>query len=327
MRGNRPAAFEAVFGTAFAVPFIVIDNRAMSWDFSGDAAYCRALCGVADPIRAMRRFISAMGQTARAVDKTSWLLSSPANRRSSSIEDIQRDLNEYWDAYERHMTSLFTFWNVESVLGDTLTRLSHDAGCEEEVRNGLQRFLRPSETNYFALERRHLRRLASRFGSAPDSDAAKESAVQQHVDTFGFLLAPFNLGAPPSTSSLAERLHEEELVADGSAALLDGRPDFLADLPDDLQELGLLAQEFAFWKSERLDVMSLGDARAAPLYQAAADGLDMSTDHLFAMCRTEIAESLGAGAPVVDADVRDQRLAGYCLVLRKWRNRFLRSVT
>lgn len=316
LRGSRRPAFNAVFGTDFEVPFVVIDDGAMSWDFSGDDEYCRALCGTTNAAISLRRFIGAMGETARAVEKTSWLVSSSASRRAGSVDDIAVDLTVYWDAYERHMTSLFPFWNIEHMLGDTLTQLLRAAGLTDEITSGLQRFLQPSETNYFALERRHLRRLAWRFKDVTDDASAKQEALEQHAAMFGFLLAPFNLGSPPSIASIRERLQEEErAVTEDTTVLLNGRPDFLTELGPEVRELGLLAQEFAFWKTERLDVMALGDARATDLYTAAAEVLQIGTEHLFAMTREEIEESLIRGAPAVDGDILRDRLAGYCLML------------
>jgi phosphohistidine swiveling domain-containing protein len=317
LRGNRPAAFREVFGVDFALNYIVIDDGAMSWDFTGDARFAQALFGTSEPVASVRRFIAAMGTTARAVERTSWLLASPTTRRPRSVEDVLQDLREYWDAYERHMTSLFTFWNVEELMSESLAHELRDAGRHEDIQSGLQRFLQPSETNYFALERRRLRRLAKRFGGAHDqTDPDIRAALEQHVADFGFLLAPFNLGAPPSVSSLLERLNDPTLTATSdNGHLLDVRPDTLIDLPDRLRELGLLAQELTFWKTERLDVMSLGDARSAGLYRSAAYLLSVPIEQLFAMRRDEIEHSLQAGEPLVSEEIRNERLRGFCLLL------------
>ncbi|HEY7950411.1 MAG TPA: PEP-utilizing enzyme [Solirubrobacterales bacterium] len=315
LRGSRRSAFEKVFGTRYEPDFIIIDDGAMSWDFTGDEAFAKALLGTAEPLAGIRRFIAAMGSTARAVEKTSWLLSAPSNRRESAA-DLLADLREYWDVYEQHMTSLFTFWNVEELLSEALIQELKAIGRDDDVQGGLQRFLQPSETNYFALERRHFARIASRFGRGSSSgDEGLEAALADHVANFGFLLAPFNLGNPPSVASLRERLEEEATVKSHDGPLMDLRPSVLADLSDRARELGLLAQELTFWKTERLDVMALGDARAASLYKAAADLLSIDTDNLFAMCRDEIDTSLEQGAPIVDDDTRRGRLDGYCLAL------------
>ena len=319
LRGSRRAAFQEVFGADFELDYVVIDDGAMSWDFTGDTTFAQALLGAADAVPAVRRFIAAMGATARAVERTSWLLSSPTNRREGSVPDLLEDLREYWDAYERHMTSLFTFWNVEDLLSEALTARLRDAGRHADIQSGLQRFLQPSETNYFSLERRHLARIASRFGARSQTpESALTAAVEHHVEDFGFLLAPFNLGTPPSVASVLERLTEAAATAgQEDGPLLDMRADMLTDVPASVRELGLLAQELTFWKTERLDVMSLGDARAANLYRAAAENLSITTDHLFAMRRVEIDESLAQGEPIISKEVRSARLAGYCLLLHK----------
>jgi phosphohistidine swiveling domain-containing protein len=321
LRGSRRDAFRQVFGADFALDYVVIDDGAMSWDFTGEEAFAEGLLGTADATAAVRRFVAAMGQTARAVDKTSWLLASGFNRRSSNADDLLADLREYWGAYERHMTSLFTFWNVEELLSDALTAMLREHGLQAEIESGLERFLQPSETNYFALERRRLARIASRFGSGEPDGAGLHAALERHAEDFGFLLAPFNLGTPPSAASLSERVAEMALSSQDVVAgpLIDGRSDLLLDLPGPIQELGLLAQELTFWKTERLDVMALADGRAGDLYRDTAGALALGTDHLFAMRREEIEGSLAAGSTQVEPDELEERLVGFCLLLRDGR--------
>ena len=316
LRGTRRDAFTDVFGKEFELDFVVIDDGAMSWDFSGDAAFAEAMFDTADPTLCVRRFVSAMGATARAVEKVSWLLSSNVGRRDGSVEDIVTDLRQYWDVYERHMTSLFTFWNVEELLSEALTAMLRETGRSEEVNSGLGRFLVPSEANYFALERRGLERLASRFADPSADKEARQRALAIHAESFGFLLAPFNLGAPPSAASLEDRL-QEDAGAVSATPLTDRRPDLLGDVPEPVRELGLLAQELTFWKTERLDVMSLADSRVSDLYRSAALALSISAEQLFAMTREEIDSSLLARSPVVDEDTLESRLSGYCLLLNE----------
>jgi phosphohistidine swiveling domain-containing protein len=316
LRGTKRRAFEHVFGTSFAMDYVVIDDGAMSWDYRGDAEFAKSLCGTAEPAVAVRRFISFMGATARAVERTSWILSSPRDRPSGHVDALLKDLREYWDAYERHMTSLFTFWNVEEFLSDALGRALLDARVDSDEYAGLERFLQPSEPNYFALERRHLARLATRFGANTGvSEAECDAALEHHARAFGFLLAPFNLGAPPSVATIRERLDDASVGNGEEVQLVDVRSDMLHDVPEPARELGFLAQELTFWKTERLDVMALGDAHIAPLYREAADTLDVSTDQLFAMTRHEIEASLANGAPVVPEVERSRRIDGYCLLL------------
>jgi len=314
LRGSRRKAFEEVFGTKFELDYIVIDDGAMSWDFTGDVAFSRALFADTDATRCVRRFVAAMGATARAVEKTSWLLASNETRRAGNAEDLLFDLREYWAAYERHMTSLFTFWNVEELLSNALTQMLKENDLQSEIDAGLDRFLVPSETNYFALERRSLERLAARFDGEAKGGEVLELALQRHVNDFGFLLAPFNLGKPPSVESLNERLEEVPKDA-ATAALFDGRPGPLAGIPEPVRELGFLAQELTFWKTERLDVMSLADSRAADLYSSTAESLSLETDQLFAMRRDEIEASLVRGAPTVNKEKLAERLNGFCLLL------------
>lgn len=315
LQGSREQTFKQVFGTAFALDYVAIDDGAMSWDYRGHRDFALRLCGGAEPAYVVRRFISAMGETARAVERISRVLASPHNRRAGAIDDLMVDLGEYWDAYERHMTSLFTFWNIEDFLCNALTQALNDEGVPPDAHAGLQRFLQPSETNYFAVERRHLGRLAKRFGGAGGSEPQQEAALRHHAQTFGFLLAPFNLGSPPSIASIKDRLADAALRDDVGSPLIDTRIDMLRDIPEPARELGLLAQELTYWKTERLDVMALGDSYVAPMYRAVAEALSISIEHLFAMRRLEIELSLTQGKLVVAESLLNERLKGYCLLL------------
>jgi phosphohistidine swiveling domain-containing protein len=315
LRGSRTHVMGSVFGGDFTFDYIAIDDGAMSWNYYGDAAFAKAFLVTSDPAIAARRFIAGMETTARAVERVSWLVASPATRRNGGPADVLADLNGYWDSYERHMTSLFTFWNVEELLSEALIAKLRACGHQADIQDGLQRFLQPSETNFFALERRRLAQLAARFG-ADDSCDALEAALEQHVEDFGFLLSPFNLGARPSLASLVGRVDELRVSGDSSEPPLDEPRDLLRDLPEEARELGLLLQELTFWKTERLDVMALTDARVRALYDAAATLLSIGTDDLFAMTRDELTKSLAAGTPFVDAGLRAARQNGFCMLLR-----------
>jgi phosphoenolpyruvate synthase/pyruvate phosphate dikinase len=316
LRGSRAPYLHAIFGGDFQFDYIAIDDGAMSWNYTGDADFAKSFLLADAPAVGARRFISGMGTTSRAVERTSWLVSSRATRRPANVDDVLEDLGAYWDCYELHMTSLFTFWNVEELLSSALILQLRAVGQDDEINSGLQRFLQPNETNYFTLERRRLHRLAARMGRPAEHDgAALDEALSQHVDDFGFLLSPFNLGGRPSVASLLERLEDLPASDRYGGRLVDVERDLLLDLPEPVRELGLLAQELAFWKTERLDVMALGDARVADLYDAAATALSIDTDALFAMTRDEIVASLKQGSPVVDQATRDDRRRGFCLLL------------
>jgi len=91
--------------------------------------------------------------------------------------------------------------------------------------------------------------------------------------------------------------------------------DTFDDLPPDVRPLALCAEQFAFWKSERLDVMSLADSRAQPMFEEAADRLRVTLDQLFTMTSTEILASIDLGDLQVPTTVLAERAAGYCLAL------------
>lgn len=261
-----------------------------------------------------------MERTTRNLDKTSTLVSSPA-LRSGNIQDIRDDLELYWDAYKLHMTSLFTFWNVEHLLSTMLTDLLKKAG-EEEVKQGLARFFKPSETNHFVLERQQLQKIARRSMSSSKTTGLSgvspelRAALEEHSRFFGFLMVPFNLGALPSVESLLERVNEAMTDKTTRETRMLPQETFKA-FPEEIREIGKLAQQLAFWKTERLDILSLADARVQNLYQTAAKVLRLPLDQFFAMTANEILESLKTGFVVVGEQIRKERQHAWCLLLYK----------
>ena len=340
LQGNLRGAFTTAMHIDYEPEYIVIDNGAMSWNYDHDDRFVAALLAGRSPALGIARFIQTMESTSQSLSRISTMLAPSEMRRSGIVQDLIEDLHEYWLAYTLHMTSLFTFWNVEYILSTTLTRALQETGHTEDLRQGLVRFLQPYEANYFVLEREQLAKIAKRLVSDNQSlqqakvtiDVAPPvliNALQCHSRQFGFLLAPFNLGAPPSVESLLDRLSETSL--DVRAELITSSLKFggasLDDLPPDVQELGVLAQRFTFWKTERLDVASLCDARVQSLYDATCSFLSLSPEHLFAMTSQEIIDSLQQGSVVVPEEVRQARRDGYCLLLYKGQIGFYESAT
>jgi phosphohistidine swiveling domain-containing protein len=327
LQGNLRSFFKTAMQIDYEPQYVIIDNGAMSWNYDSDESFVSALRAGSSTVQAISKFISAMEATTRTLDKISRVVYPSVNRRVGTVGDLIEDLEEYWYAYKLQMTNLFTFWNVEYLLSTALTEELTASGHVDEIRKGLARFLRPYETNYYILERKQLERLARRFAvsSRKGQKLTVETvspklvdALRNHSEVFGFLLAPFNLGASPTAESLLERLNE---IVDSQAsqrkdsALVEFAGDSFSDLPPGLQELGTLAQRFTFWRSERLDILSLSDARVQSLYQEACTILKITSDQLFAMTSQEILESLRQGKPVVKEDVRRTRNSCYCLLL------------
>lgn len=315
LRGSQRHVFRRVFNIAYEPSFIAIDDGAMSWDFTVDDPFVRELSPELDISgTVVPRFLEAMGRTSRTLIRTAIIVSKSSRRRTAHLaEDISADLNSYWDAYESHMASLFTFWNVETVLTDELISALRRDGRNDEVDSGLPTFIVPSESNWFALEQSNLATLQARFGATPSPDSLHAAA--DHRDVFGFLLAPFNLGSPPSAESVLERMSTLKVTSAQRSS-----PVSLANFAADVRHLGQLERELTFWKTERLDTFALADQIVRPLYEQAAEHLKIAYASLFAMRRQEIDDSL-QGRPI-DYVAASARAARYCLALIDGRIQF-----
>jgi phosphohistidine swiveling domain-containing protein len=320
LQGTKRPAYRTVFNIDYEPAYIAIDKGAMSWEFGSNEPFVGALMRDGSAAGAIQRFVGGMGSTARALRRAATALAPQACRRRGNAADLLQDLSDYWYVYELHMTNLWTYWSIEALLADALTSSLRAAGVD--LTAGVDRFLQPCEMNYFALQRRHLRRLAERFvnlnggahGLAEGDEA--ESALQAHIDLFGFLLAPFNLGSPPVPATLREPLREAAQSQAGAAPhFVDVSAGVDDDLPPEARDLASLAAALTFWKTERLDVLALADSRLMHAYREVASLLELPLSDVFSMTKAEIAASLEDGGAIVEDEVLRMRGDGFCLVL------------
>ena len=211
LRGSQRHSFVEAMGFDYEPKYIAIDDGAMSWDISANDEFADLLRqeGAGEGIQ---YFIDTIGSTSRNLTRIASVVGPGAMRRRGSASDVVTDLRQYWHAYELHMTNLFTFWNAEALLSEVAVDAFSRAGLTDAVRAGLAEYLRPNETNYFALERKNLERIRTRFGTeqahSHSHSAPLLEASDCHARIFGFLLAPFNLGEPPSGSHVLRRIAE-----------------------------------------------------------------------------------------------------------------------
>lgn len=310
LRGSLPSVFSRVFGIDYAPGYIVVDDGAMLWDFSDGDPFNRLLSTELSPVEVAQVFITTTARTSRRLTRTARIVSSPTRWRADRLgEDLLEDLSLYWDAYEEHMSSLYTFWNVENLLTDSLIAALKDAGSRKEVDDGLPDFIVPSEPNWFAMEQQNLSVLKKRFAGSGLGSGAAEAATSRHAETFGFLLAPFNLGSPPTGEDVAKRMEKLSLASSGAAGSL-----LAGEWPDDVARLGRLERELTFWKTERLDAFALADQYAAPMYKALSELLGLPLDLMFSMTRDELTKAVQSGREVSD-EVLQSRAKIYCLAL------------
>ena len=316
LQGNRREFFMEAMGLDYEPSYIAIDTGgAMSWNYDNDAEFNTVFIQDRSIDDAVASFIAAMGTTARKLDRRSSLGSSTVRRRGNSV-DILEDLLEFWHAYKLHMTNLFIFWNVEALLGHVISHEMQTIGFSTD-NTKFDKFVKSKETNQFIRERRIFEKLVRRFADTETVTSQNASpdllaALEHHIREFSFLLTPFNLGSKPSAVDLLERVSQVQSsrlsTEQVQTVQIDTATPRLKKLLDMLQQL-------TFWKNERLDALSMADARMEPLYQAISEGLSVPLDMLFAMTSDEIVQSLENNKVVVEKDVLASRSKAYCLIL------------
>lgn len=312
LRGSKREVFRRVFGINYEPKYIAIDyGGAMSWDYTQTDPFIAALAMSSDPLEKPEsvtlRFIETMGRTSRFLVRTAQIVGPQSRRRNTEkCEDLLEDLNLFWDAYEAHMSSLFTFWNVETLITDALVESLRQEGKEDEIESGLPTFIRPSEPNWFLLEQSNLFTLKQRL--SPSSSSELRTAATDHAEEFGFLLAPFNIGEPPTPEMVVDRMKS---VSQAAPARELYEP--IVGYSPRTTWLGYLERQLSFWKTERLDSFALADARALSIYRAAAEKLGVPIDAVFLMTRNELSGSLAGVTP--DLAAIESRRGGYCLAL------------
>jgi len=309
LRGSFPTVFRKVFGVDYAPRYIVVDDGAMWWDFSDSDPFNQLLSPKLKPDEVAQKFITVTARTARKLVRTAQIVSCPSRWRKSHLgKDLLEDLNAFWDAYEEHMASLYTFWNVENLLTDSLVEGLANDGFRAEIDAGLPTFVNPSEPNWFALEQQNLAKLKSRFANSLEKETTLDAA-SRHANLFGFLLAPFNLGTPPTGKDVINRMTQLNTSTSIQSGVkqLDG-------LSENLVRLGELERELTFWKTERLDAFALADQYAAPMYEALSDLLELPFNLMFSMTRSELTSAINDGGNV-QTETLKQRSERYCLAL------------
>jgi len=308
LRGNLSSVFCRIFGIEYAPDYIVYNGGAMRWDFSDNDPFNRCLSPELKPDVVAQRFITSTARTSRRLVRTAQAVSHPARWRKSNFkEDLLKDLNVYWDAYEDHLSSLYKFWNVETLLTNSLVDELANAGLQAEINAGLPTFIVPSEPNWFMIENQNLKTLKSRLATLTDDDAMIE-AVSCHADLFRFLSTVYNLGTPPSDTDVATRMKQLDLTA----ATNEVKP--ITGFSEKITRLGELERELTFWKTERLDATALADYHAIPMYKALSDLLEQPLDLMFCMTRDELTWAL-TGERKVQTETLVQRTEKYCLAL------------
>jgi phosphoenolpyruvate synthase/pyruvate phosphate dikinase len=308
-RGNLPPVFQKVYGIDYSPEYVVYDAMKQYWDLSGTVQFNRQLCPDLKPDIVAQKSITITAHTARQLVRTAQIVSSPTRWRKSHIrQDLLEDLNIFWDAYEEHMTCLYTFWNVEKLYTNNLIDELINCGFKSEVDAGLPNFVVPSEPNWFSLEQLNLSILKSRFVDSSD-DKKTFDAVSCHANTFGFMFTVANVGTAPSVEDMISRMKQLDVSASGR---IDAKwPD---GLPKTLIQMGNLERELTFWKHERIDAFTLADYYAAPMYKAVSDLLNLPLDLVFSMTRDELSKAISDGLDI-QIGILKQRSTKYCLAL------------
>ena len=309
LRGLLLSKFRKVYGINYTQAYYLADNGSVYWDFSDDDQFNRLLSPQLKPDEVAQKFITVTARTARQLVRTAQIVSSPTRWHSSRLrQDLLEDLNAFWDAYEDHMTCLPTFWNVEKLLISSFVEELTNAGFKEEVNAGLPTFIVPSEHNWFVHEQQNLAILRSRFAESFE-DKATLDAASCHANTFGFLSVYANVGTLPSGMDVVTQM--KQLVA---PAPVNRDEKLLNNLPEKIARLGELVREFIFWRTERLDALTLADQYAAPMYKTLAELLELPLDLMFCMTRDELTRAITCERDV-SIETLKQRSEKYCMAL------------
>jgi phosphoenolpyruvate synthase/pyruvate phosphate dikinase len=309
LRGNLPSVFQRIFGIDYAPDYIVYNGGAMRWDFSDNDPFNRRLSPELKPDVVAQKFITTTARTSRRLVRTAQVVSSPARWRKSHLkQDLLEDLNAYWNAYEDHLSSLYKFWNVETLLTNSLVDELTSAGFQAEVNAGLPTFIVPSEPNWFMLENQNLKALKSRLAGSNDDTATLE-AVSRHADIFRFLSTVYNLGTPPSDADVVTRMKQLDV-----SASTPNEVKHITGFSEKITRLGELERELTFWKTERLDVTALADYYAIPMYKTLSDLIGIPLDLMFCMTRDELTQAITSGVNV-QIETLKQRAEKYCIAL------------
>jgi phosphoenolpyruvate synthase/pyruvate phosphate dikinase len=216
------------------------------------------------------------------------------------------DLNVYWNAYEDHLSSLYKFWNVETLLTNSLVDELTSAGYHAEINAGLPTFIVPSEPNWFMSESQNLINLKSRFdGSYEDTNTL--NAISYHADIFRFLSTVYNLGTPPSNADVVTRMKQLDTSVRNEIKHISG-------FSEKISRLGELERELTFWKTERLDATALADYYANPMYKTLSYLLELPLDLMFCMTRDELTQAITSGLDV-QIETLKQRSEKYCIAM------------
>ena len=236
LRGNFKSVFSRIWGIDYAPDYIVYNSGGMRWDFTDSDPFNRCLNSDLKPDAVAQKFITVTARTSRRLVRTAQILASDARWRKSNLkQDLLEDLNTYWNAYEDHLSSLYKFWNVETLLTNSLVDELSKAGFQDEINAGLPTFIVPSEPNWFMLDPQNLKILKSRFVDSLD-DAATLDAVSFHAKLFKFLSTVYNLGKAPSTTDVLTRMKQLDTFASAQSELkaLNEFPAYIARLGESL---------------------------------------------------------------------------------------------
>ena len=322
LRGSMRSEYINAMSLNYEPEYIAIDSGgSMSWNHDNDKRFINSLVGESSVQTVVWNYIDAMGRTARVLDKVANSIESSNLRRPNNTVDIIEDLADYWRAYRAHMTSLFSFWNIEAILSQALKDAQEKNNLADNKLKNLSEYFVTDETNYFVEQRKVLQKIKRRFCNeleSGDLDPSPElvAAIKDYRDKYTFLLSPFNLGSPPTINSLIESMSN---ISNDSDTALNKDHEYL---PLEVKELAILARRLAFWKTERLDLLALADYKARNLYTEVAKQLSIPKSLLFTMTSEEILESLKTMKLVASKDVLLARQSAYCIALIKGRVSF-----
>lgn len=310
--GCRKEYFKKALGIDFELDEILIRDYSLYWNYENNIQFNKAFLKNRTLNQAVSHFIRSVSQKAGTLEKTAEQIALVKMWETDDSNQLQKVFDTYIQNYLLIMPFLFQFWNVEYLL---LTQLKNDFNSIFGQKKGeptLQKVLIPFKDTYFTLERQSfeqillyvsnnqkIQSLIKQDSKLLLSNTAFKHMLNNHIDKFAFTTTNLMLGKPMTSETILERLKNElktntreiltqrEKHTESDNQIIKKILTQLTSFPD-IYERTLLAQEFIYWRNNRLDIPSRSDLLIKPMFEKIARNMGISYNEFVALTYDEI---------------------------------------